>query len=43
MARWPRHGWTSLVTYGIIFVLFPLLCLLTFAWVQQWWIFGDRP
>jgi hypothetical protein len=39
MARWPRSVWTSLVTYGIIFILFPLSCLLAYAWVQQWWIF----
>ncbi len=36
MARWPRHIWTSLFTYGVIFIAFPLLCLLTYAWVQQW-------
>mgnify|MGYP006908201839 CR=1 FL=1 len=36
MARWPRHVWTSLLTYGIIFLLFPALCLLAYAWVQQW-------
>jgi len=34
MARWPRHAWTSLLTYGIIFVGFPLLCLLAYAWVR---------
>ncbi len=39
MARWPRHVWTSLFTYGVIFVAFPMLCLLAYAWVQQWWIF----
>ena len=36
MARWPRHVWTSIVTYAIIFLLFPALCLLAYAWVQQW-------
>ena len=36
MARWPRHVWTSIFTYGIVFVLFPLLCLLAYAWVHQW-------
>lgn len=28
MARWPRHSWTTLATYGIIFVMFPVLCWL---------------
>jgi len=36
MARWPRNFWTSLITYGVIFVMFPALCLLAYAWVQQW-------
>ena len=36
MARWPRHVWTSIYTYGVIFVVFPLLCLLAFAWVRGW-------
>jgi hypothetical protein len=36
MARWPRHVWTSLFTYGTVFVLFPLLCLLAYAWVRGW-------
>ncbi len=26
MARWPRHVWTSIYTYAVIFGLFPLLC-----------------
>ena len=30
MARWPRHVWTTVFTYVTIFVLFPLLCLLSF-------------
>ena len=34
MARWPRHVWTSVFTYGTIFVLFPLLCFLAYAWVR---------
>jgi len=34
MARWPRHAWTSLLTYGIVFAIFPLLCLLAYAWVR---------
>jgi hypothetical protein len=36
MARWPRHFWTSIFTYGVIFVMFPLLCWLAYAWVQGW-------
>jgi hypothetical protein len=36
MARWPRHVWTSLFTYGVIFVGFPALCLLAYAWVRGW-------
>jgi hypothetical protein len=34
MARWPRHVWTSIITYLMIFGLFPLLCLLAWAWVR---------
>jgi len=34
MARWPRHVWTTVFTYATIFVLFPLLCLLAYAWVR---------
>jgi hypothetical protein len=34
MARWPRHIWTSIVTYVIIFGVFPLLCFLAWAWVR---------
>jgi hypothetical protein len=36
MARWPRHLWTTIFTYGTIFVLFPILCWLAYAWVQGW-------
>jgi hypothetical protein len=36
MARWPRHVWTSIVTYGMIFVLFPVLCFAAWAWVRGW-------
>jgi len=36
MARWPRRLWTTLFTYGMIFVLFPLLCLLAYAFVRGW-------
>ena len=34
MARWPRHAWTTLFTYGIIFVGFPTLCVLFWMWVR---------
>jgi len=34
MARWPRTAWTTLFTYGAIFLLFPLLCWLAYLWVQ---------
>jgi hypothetical protein len=33
MARWPRHLWTTIFTYGLIFVVFPLLALLAYLWV----------
>jgi hypothetical protein len=36
MARWPYHRWTTLFTYGAIFVLFPLFCLLAYGWVRGW-------
>jgi hypothetical protein len=36
MARWPRHVWTSIFTYATVFVLFPLLCVLAYAWVRGW-------
>ena len=36
MARWPRHAWTSVFTYGAVFVLFPVLCWLAYAWVRGW-------
>jgi hypothetical protein len=36
MARWPRHVWTTLFTYLVIFLGFPLLCLLAYAWVRGW-------
>jgi hypothetical protein len=34
MARWPKHLWTTLFTYGVIFVGFPLLAFLLWAWVR---------
>lgn len=36
MARWPRHAWTTIFTYLAVFLLFPLLCLLAYAWVRGW-------
>jgi hypothetical protein len=36
MARWPRHAWTTIFTYAAVFVLFPLLCWLAYAWVRGW-------
>lgn len=36
MARWPRHTWTTIFTYGAIFILFPLLSWLAYGWVQGW-------
>jgi hypothetical protein len=36
MARWPKHVWTTIITYGMIFGLFPLLCVLALAWVRGW-------
>lgn len=40
MARWPRHTWTTFLTYSSVFVLFPLLALLAYAWISGKWIFG---
>jgi hypothetical protein len=34
MARWPEHAWTTLFTYGVIFIGFPLLSLLLWSWVR---------
>ena len=36
MARWPRHTWTTIFTYGLIFLIFPLLCLLAYGFVRGW-------
>lgn len=33
MARWPQKRWTTLFTYVVVLVLFPLLCLVTASWV----------
>jgi hypothetical protein len=37
MARWPRHTWTTLVTYLIIFLGFPLICWVLYSWVRGGW------
>lgn len=39
MARWPESSWMTLFTYGVVLVLFPVLCLLAYAWVQGWFGF----
>jgi hypothetical protein len=36
MARWPPRMWTTVFTYGAIFLLFPLLCYVLYAWVNGW-------
>ncbi len=36
MARWPRNVRTTIFTYGTVFVLFPVLCWLAWAYVQGW-------
>jgi hypothetical protein len=36
MARWPRHVWTTIATYALVFILFPLLCALAYFWVRGW-------
>jgi hypothetical protein len=34
MARWPQHIWTTLFTYTVIFVGFPLLAFALWKWVR---------
>jgi hypothetical protein len=34
MARWPQHIWTTLFTYSVIFIGFPLLCMMLWRWVR---------
>jgi hypothetical protein len=34
MARWPQRLWTTLFTYTVIFVGFPLLAWLLYRWVR---------
>jgi len=36
MARWPKRVWTTIFTYGLIFVGFPLLAFLALAFVRGW-------
>jgi hypothetical protein len=36
MARWPLRTWTTIFTYVLIFVGFPVLCLLAVAYVRGW-------
>jgi hypothetical protein len=36
MARWPRRTWTTLFTYGAIFLMFPILAFLAYAFVNGW-------
>ncbi len=39
MARWPEHLWTTVFTYTVIFVGFPVLAFLLWWWVRQ----GSEP
>ena len=34
MARWPRRVWTTLLTYALVFVGFPLLAYLAYLYVR---------
>jgi hypothetical protein len=34
MFRWPDRWITVLLAYGLVFVGFPVLCLLSYLWVQ---------
>ncbi len=36
MARWPHSKWTSVFTYSAIFLVFPILCFLAYAFVRGW-------
>lgn len=33
MFRWPENGLTVAIAYGLVFVGFPLLCVLSYLWV----------
>lgn len=37
MARWPLRTWTTILTYGLIFVGFPLLAWLAVRFVKYGW------
>jgi len=34
MARWPRQTWTTIYTYAVILILFPLLGWLAIVWIR---------
>jgi len=36
MARWPHEFRMTVFTYALIFIAFPLLSFLAYAWVQGW-------
>jgi hypothetical protein len=36
MGRWPQERRMSLVTLALVFVGFPLLAWLAYAWVRGW-------
>jgi hypothetical protein len=40
MARWPRYTWTSIYTYAVVFIVFPLLCVLAYGFVRGWDFFS---
>jgi hypothetical protein len=35
MARWPRNSKTTVATYAIVFLGFPLLCYLAWCFVRH--------
>ena len=36
MARWPRTTWTTIFTYAIVFIGFPICCALAYAYLYGW-------
>ena len=36
MGRWPDNRRSNLIAFALIFVLFPLLAWLAYAWVRGW-------
>jgi hypothetical protein len=38
MARWPRRKWTTIVTYLLVLIGFPLCC-----WLAYWWVRRPSP